>query len=180
MSRYRLPIAMTIVLASAPFAFAWQQSTVPALHQRSATEGETSNEPRETTSRLGSTLPEDVSGAYEFRHRDESIEIDLDQGKLSGYISRRGDEESDTSTPLTFMFDRTNVDGSQLEFQTKVLHGIWYSFEGTVFRGNGKTRSDEGFYVLHGTLREHHSMGEGKAADETVESWTVNYKSIAQ
>ncbi len=126
-------------------------------------------------------LPKDVSGAYAFDRRNGSIEVDIDRGKLSGYISRLGDTETNSNTPLTYFFDHTVVDDDHLQFETKVVHGIWYSFRGTIVRGSGQAREDEGYYVLHGTLLVHHpSDASDKSSEETVEQRSVNYKSLAQ
>lgn len=167
-----------------------QQTSSPGLQQRSEPSGSGLSAGRsnqDSASSQDSTLPDDVSGSYEFDHRNESIEVDLDRNnrtgrvQLSGYISRLGDDESDSTTPLTFFFDKTSIDGSQIEFQTRVVHGIWYSFQGTIFRGRGKTRSDAGYYVLHGTLYEHHPQSrDSKSADETVEGRIVDFKSLPQ
>jgi len=159
-----------------------QQGSTAALHQRGDSFSSNTQEPAGNSKTIQpSTLPHDISGAYDFDHLNESIEIDIDRNKLSGYISRLGDEETDSTTPLTFFFDRTSVNGAQLEFQTRVVHGLWYSFYGTVVRGQGKTRDDEGYYVLHGVLLEHHPQGgEEKSADETIVRRTVNFKSMAQ
>ncbi|HUZ04179.1 MAG TPA: hypothetical protein VMU62_02385 [Acidobacteriaceae bacterium] len=128
------------------------------------------------------TLPADVSGAYAFDHNNESIDIDLDRrGKLTGFITRLGDEETDSNTPLTYFFDQTAVQGDQLQFETKVVHGLWYSFIGTIVRGSGQVRNDEGYYILRGTLSVHHPSNErDKSSQETVEQRKVKYKSLAQ
>jgi len=159
-----------------------QQGTTPGLHPRpqadaTAAEGKDAKNSNSQTS----TLPKDVSGAYEFDRLNESIEVDVDRNKLSGYITRLGDAETDNNIPLTFFFDHASVQGSQLQFQTRVVHGIWYSFRGTIVRGNGQTRNDEGYYVLHGVLKEHHPQDtQEKSADETIVRRTVNFKSLAQ
>ncbi len=173
-----------VLLAIAAYSVAGaQQSSTPVLHGRSSGQDRTSpGQPREGSSnRLYSTLPDDVSGEYDFEHTNESIEIDIQHNKLSGYISQLGDAETDNNTPLTFFFDRASVDGSDLEFQTRVVHGVWYSFQGTILRGEGKTRADEGYYVLHGVLQEHHPQDRmDKSADETIARRVVNFKSMRQ
>jgi hypothetical protein len=122
-----------------------------------------------------------VWGAYEFDHTSESIELDLDRARLNGYISRLGDAETDNNTPLTFFFDQSAIDGDEISFQTRVLHGIWYSFRGTIVRGEGKARADEGYYVLRGVLAAHHpESGRDKSADEVVERRQVRFKSMPQ
>jgi hypothetical protein len=160
-----------------------QQTSTPSLHQRSDENASNQDQPRpDSASRLPSTLPADASGAYEFDHRNESIELDIDdRNRLSGYISRLGDSETDDNTPLTFFFDRTSVDGSRIQFQTRVVHGVWYSFRGTILRGSGQTRDEEGYYVLHGVLQEHHPQSRlDKSANETIERRTVDFKSLGR
>lgn len=162
---------------------ALQQGTAPSLHARSqARKAEPQDNPsaRDPESQT-STLPRDVSGTYEFDHLNESIELDIGRKKISGYITRLGDAETDSNTPLTFFFDHASVHGSQLQFQTRVVHGIWYSFRGTIVRGKGQTRNDEGYYVLHGIFQEHHPQDQDeKSANETVLRRTINFRSLAQ
>ncbi len=180
------PTEMVLALFLSLFmATAWpQQTSVPSLHHRSNAEAGAergSGDSAAESSAQQSTLPEDVSGAYDFDHINESIEIDILHNKLSGYISRLGDSETDSSTPLAFFFDQSSIDGSEILFQTRVVHGIWYSFQGTILRGNAKIRDDEGYYVLHGVLATHHPQGGyDKAANETIERRTVNFKSMQQ
>ncbi|HET9087392.1 MAG TPA: hypothetical protein VFN53_07715 [Acidobacteriaceae bacterium] len=166
-------------MAAQPIAS--QQSTPPSLHARSQTGNAQPQADSSASNSATSTLPRDVSGSYEFDHLNESIELDIERKKVSGYITRLGDAETDSNTPLTFFFDHASVQGSQLQFQTRVVHGIWYSFRGTIVRGKGQTRSDEGYYVLHGVFQEHHPQDQDeKSANETVLRRTVNFKSLAQ
>ena len=126
-------------------------------------------------------LSPNVSGSYAFDHNNESIEIDIHHGKLKGYIARLGDAETDKGTPLTYFFDHTSIHDNQLQFATKVVHGLWYSFAGTILRGDVQERDEEGYYVLTGQLQVHHpSSGDGKSSNEIVEQRTVHYKSLAQ
>lgn len=177
-------VAALVLFTLCAYPVGWtQQTSTPGLHHRppddDANAGESSAQNAEKTQ--PSTLPRDVSGPYDFDHLNESIEIDIDHNKLSGYISRLGDAETDSNTPLTFFFDETSVDGSQFDFQTKVVHGVWYSFHGTIFRGQAKTREDEGYYVLHGILQEHHPQGgQEKSADESIVRRIVNFKSMGR
>jgi len=39
-------------------------------------------------------------------------------------------------------------------FATETVHGVSFEFRGTVERGEGKSRGDEAYYVLKGTLAE--------------------------
>lgn len=128
-----------------------------------------------------SSLPNDVWGTYQFDHSNDSIELDLDRNKLSGYVTQLGDAETDNNTPLTFFFDQTAIDGGEIDFQTRVVHGVWYSFRGTIVRGDGKTRADEGYYVLRGVLAVHHPQsGRDKSADEIIEKRQIHFKSMPQ
>ncbi|MGB8478056.1 MAG: hypothetical protein WCE63_04345 [Acidobacteriaceae bacterium] len=128
-----------------------------------------------------SSLPEDVWGSYQFDHSHDSVELDLDHNRLSGYITQLGDAETDSNTPLTFFFDQSAIDGGEISFQTRVVHGVWYSFRGTIVRGDGKTRADEGYYVLRGVLAVHHPVsGRDKSADEMIERREVRFKSMPQ
>ncbi len=178
LGRKILPGFLLAGLACAPI---WaQQTTTPSLHDRS--QGYRNQAaPGTNFANQPSSLPSDVWGSYEFDHTSESIELDLDRNRLNGFIARLGDAETDNNTPLTFFFDQSAIDGDEISFQTRVLHGIWYSFRGTIVRGDGKTRADEGYYVLRGVLAAHHpESGRDKSADETIERRQVHFKSMPQ
>lgn len=169
----------------AGFGCGWaQQESTPSLHQRSEMNQDQSEAAANRaidSAQEPSNLPEDVWGSYQFDHSNDSIELDLDRNKLSGYITQLGDAETDSNTPLTFFFDRSTIDGGEISFQTRVVHGVWYSFRGTIVRGGGKVRADEGYYVLRGVLAVHHpESGRDKSADEIIEKRQVRFKSMAQ
>ncbi len=173
------------LLAGLACAQVWaQQTSTPSLQHRSGThpdQGQSDADNSAETASQPSSLPNDVWGAYEFDHSNDSIELDLDRNKLSGYITQLGDAETDNNTPLTFFFDQSSIDGGEIGFQTRVVHGVWYSFRGTIDRGDGKTRADEGYYVLRGVLAVHHPQsGRDKSADETIEKRRVRFKSMPQ
>lgn len=166
-------------------ACAWaQQGSTPSLHQRAETNQDQSDADANRaidSAQEPSTLPDDVWGSYEFDHSNDSIELDLERNKLTGYITQLGDAETDSNTPLTFFFDQSTIDGGEISFQTRVVHGVWYSFRGTIVRGDGKTRADEGYYVLRGVLAVHHPQSErDKSADEMIEKRLVRFKSMPQ
>lgn len=150
-----LSIALLLLL---PPIIRAQSTTQPALHHR----GDPSTTDHPVVVKQGgktsSLIPEDASGEYMLGHPGELIEITMQFGELSGYISRRGDEESDSGTPLTFFFDKTTLQGQELKFTTRQIHGVWYSFQGTIIRGTGKTRAEDGYYLLTGDLIEHDSV----------------------
>ena len=169
----------------AGIACGWaQQGSTPSLHQRSEMNQDQSEADANRAidaAQEPSTLPEDVWGSYQFDHSDDSIELDLDHNKLTGYITKLGDAETDSNTPLTFFLDQSAIDGGEISFQTRVVHGVWYSFRGTIVRGSGKIRGDEGYYVLRGELAVHHpESGRDKSADEMIERREVRFKSMPQ
>ena len=131
-----------------------QSATVPALHHRG--DPDTTDRPVVVKkSRANLLIPDDASGEYMLGHPGEVVEITIQFGDLSGYISRQGDGDSDSGTPLTFFFDQTSMHGQELRFTTRQIHDLWYSFQGTIVRGPGKTKEDEGYYLLEGELTEH-------------------------
>jgi hypothetical protein len=97
--------------------------------------------------------PQDISGLYSFVHSGETVQINVQpDGRVSGYVSRVADGDSDRGQMLDTMFEKASLKGSHLEFQTKKVHGEWFEFKGEVERGKAQTRDDEGYFVIRGTL----------------------------
>lgn len=97
----------------------------------------------------------DYSGMYSFLRDGEFVQVTVeDQGRVTGFVSRYGDSESDRGVFLDHFFKSGKLDGNQLAFTTETVHGVWFEFHGTVERGGGKGRGDEAYYVLKGTLIE--------------------------
>ena len=108
-------------------------------------------------------MPDDYSGMYSFLKEGEFMQITLeDKGKVSGFISRYGDSESDKGAFLDQFLKSGSSDGKQLKFETEALHGVWFTFEGNFDRGPGKRPEDEGYYVLRGTLTRNSKSSDGK------------------
>lgn len=151
-------IAVTCFSLCVWTGIAWAQAaSQPVLHRR--TEPASSNQAVVVSQHRGnSLLPEEASGEYQLDDSGSLIEITLQFGGLSGYISREGDQESDHGAPLTFMFDRTTLDGQRLGFTTRQVHGVWFSFQGTIARGQARTRAEDGYYLLEGELIEHNEV----------------------
>ncbi|HVW76007.1 MAG TPA: hypothetical protein VHB45_00235 [Alloacidobacterium sp.] len=161
-----LPLLLSSLLAA-------QSTSRPALHHRG--DPDTMDRPVVVRQRrTNSLIPEDASGEYMLGRSGEVVQITIQFGDLSGYISRLGDGESDSGTPLTFFFDKTAMQGQELSFTTRQVHGIWYSFQGTIARGPGKTREEDGYYLLTGDLIEH------DAAQNTEQRRSVSLKSGRQ
>ena len=123
------------------------------------------------------TAADDISGMYDFLHNGEFIQISLEKDGVTGYISRRGDRNSDHGAFLDQFFDHASVQGHKVSFTTKHLHGEWFEFSGSYERGKAKTRFEDGYYVLRGTLKEFVTDADGKT---TSRSRHVEFKLLAQ
>jgi len=113
----------------------------------------------------------DISGAYTFLREGEFVQLTVEDGKLSGYISRFGDSDSDKGQFIDQFFDKTTLEGTRLSFNTKTVHGVWYDFSGVISTQPGKKPTEEGYHVIRGKLVEHTSddSGKEKAMQKQVE-----------
>ncbi|HZQ18265.1 MAG TPA: hypothetical protein VFA90_06045 [Terriglobales bacterium] len=120
--------------------------------------------------------PDDYSGMYSFLRDGEFVQITVeDGGKVSGFISRYGDTNADKDTFIDQFFESGKLAGNHLSFATKPLHGVWFTFEGTLNRGPGKAMDEESYYVARGTLVRFKTGTDEKT---TRESRTVEFKSF--
>jgi hypothetical protein len=95
------------------------------------------------------------SGMYSFMEDGEFVQITVeDEGRVTGFVSRYGDGDSDKGAFLDHYFRSGKLDGTKLSFATETVHAVWFEFKGTVERGEGKNPGDEGYYVLKGTLTD--------------------------
>src|SRR3954452_25318589 len=111
----------------------------------------------QSPSAVPSTGPatDDISGMYGFLQEGEFVQVNVDADpKVTGFISRYGDLNSDRGAFLDHMFKDGSTKGHELHFITKAVHGIWFQFDGTAERGEGKDPSAEGYRVLKGKLTE--------------------------
>jgi len=121
---------------------------------------------------------ENYSGTYSFLQDGEFVQINIeDEGKVTGFVSRYGDTETDRGLFLDHFFKEGKLDGKKLSFTTKVVHGLWYDFKGAVERGDGKKVGDEAYYVLKGTLIQSNVDSQQKI---TTKSHDVAFKSFPQ
>jgi hypothetical protein len=157
----RVPALLLLLLISAPpIAATQQQLPLPRLQRRRQALAE------EGVFRPGrSNLPDEAAGAYALSPNPaEVIEMILNGNgndvRLQGYLTRMGDGESDRGAPLTYFFARSTVSPAQLTFITRQVHGIWWSFAGTIDRGSAQSSSQKGYYFLNGTLTEHFDTGQ--------------------
>jgi hypothetical protein len=124
-----------------------------------------------------SPTTDDYSGMYTFLREGEFVQVTVEEeGKVSGFISRFGDSESDKNQFLDQFFESGKLDSNHLSFTTKNVHGAWFTFEGTMGRGAGKKPDEEGYYVIRGTLNRFQSDADKK--NTTQNSRRVEFKSF--
>jgi hypothetical protein len=120
---------------------------------------------------------EDISGMYSFLKDGEFLQINVDREGVSGYVSRWGDLESDRGSFLDQFFSKATVQGHEVTFTTKQIHGVWFEFKGRFERGQAKSKAEDGYYVLRGTLTEFLTDSDKKATSRSRE---VQFQLLAQ
>jgi len=121
---------------------------------------------------------EDYSGMYSFLRDGEFVQITIeDQGRVTGFISRYGDLESDRGAFLDLFFKSGKIEGKNLSFITQTVHGVWYEFKGTIERGPGRDPGNEAYYILKGTLTQSGTDTNKKTVSKSRE---VSFKSFPQ
>jgi hypothetical protein len=133
--------------------------------------------PNQSDSSKATHPAEDISGMYSFLKEGELLQINLDKDGVTGYVSRMGELESDRGSFLDHFFTKAAVEGHAVTFITRQVHGVWFEFKGKFDRGPGKTKNQDGYYVLRGTLIEY-TAGADKSV--TSRSRDVEFKSLAQ
>lgn len=110
------------------------------------------------------------SGMYSFLKEGEFVQVTVeDQGRVTGFISRFGEGESDRGEFLDQFFKTGKLDGNKLSFTTDIVHGISFDFRGTIERGDGKNPGDEAYFVLKGSLTENSSDANKKVSSHATE-----------
>lgn len=121
---------------------------------------------------------ENYSGMYTFLQDGEFVQVTVeDAGKVTGFVSRYGDSDSDRGTFLDQFFKQGKLDGHQLSFTTETVHGVWFEFAGTVDRGEGKTPADEAYHVIKGTVTDFRTNADKKVSSKSRD---VIFKSFPQ
>jgi hypothetical protein len=116
----------------------------------------------------------EYSGMYSFLKDGEFVQITVeDEGRVTGFVSRYGEGQSDKGAFLDQFFRSGKLEGNKLNFATETVHGVWFEFKGTVERGEGKNPGDEAYYVLKGSLTDNASDAEKKV---TAHSHEVVFK----
>jgi hypothetical protein len=135
----RCLVSTAVVISLFSFAVAQQQTPSPATKDTGKAK-----------------IPaNDPSGMYSFLREGEFVQLTIDEGKLSGYISRFGDSDSDKGTFIDQFFDKASLEGNHLSFTTKTVHGVWYELTGDITKTPGKQPAQEGYRVIKGTLTQH-------------------------
>ena len=153
-SRWKVIALLALALTPCAPSPLWGQnysSPQPVLHHRGYSELE---DEMDTRSSGRTILPLEASGEYTLG-TGEFVDVELQPDRLTGYITRLGDRESDEGTPLTFFFATSRLSGQRFSFTTRQVHGVWFSFEGTIVRGNAQSRAQQGYYLLEGQLVLH-------------------------
>lgn len=145
-----LRLVLTLIVASAAAA---QQAAPPAV------------------------APPDISGTYTFLKDGETVQVNVTDGKVDGFISRFGDLESDKGTFIDQFFEKAELKGGNLSFKTKPVHSVWYEFKGKVERGPAKLREEEKYYLLRGTLVRYHTDSNKKT---TAQERSVVFESLPE
>jgi hypothetical protein len=147
----RWSVIALLALALGPM---WGQTRAPepVLHHRNY--NQVDDELDYTRSSGRTILPLEASGEYALGSGG-MVDVELQPDRLSGFITRLGDRESDEGTPLTFFFATSRLSGQRLAFTTRQVHGVWFSFEGTIVRGSARSRDQQGYYLLQGQLVMH-------------------------
>lgn len=120
---------------------------------------------------------EDISGMYTFLHEGEFVQINLDENGVSGYISRQGEMESDRGQFLDQFFTKAAIKGHDVSFTTKPVHSVWFEFKGRYDRGPAKSKTEDGYYVLKGTLTQYSTDTDKNTVSRSRE---VEFKSLGQ
>ena len=62
---------------------------------------------------------------YSFSRDGEFVQVTVEeQGRVTGFVSRYGDSESDRGEFLDHFFKLGKLDGNQLTFTTETVHGV--------------------------------------------------------
>jgi hypothetical protein len=111
----------------------------------------------------------EYSGMYTFLKEGEFVQLTVEDGLVTGFVSRYGDAESDHGVFLEQFFKEAKLDGKKLTFTTQTVHGVFYEFKGTVERGEGKNVGDEAYYVLKGKLTQSTTDAAKKSSSQSRE-----------
>ena len=95
--------------------------------------------------------------------------------RVTGFISRFGDSESDKGVFMNQFFKSGKLEDSKLSFTTDNVHGVWFEFAGAATRGPGKKPDEDAYYLLRGTLTRFSTDADKKTTSQIN---TVEFRSF--
>src|SRR5579872_1750033 len=85
----------------------------------------TASSPAQKSAPSAADAAKAYSGMYTFQKEGEFVQITVeDDGKISGFISRYGNGESDKGEFLDQFFKSGKLNGNKLSFATDIVHGV--------------------------------------------------------
>lgn len=116
-------------------------------------------------------LPADeYTGMYSFVNEGDYVQLAVvteeplpNNGgyRVTGYVSRLGDDPPDKGMVLDHLITRGTLKGDAIDFTTRAIHGISFSFVGKVRRGTAKGRKEDGYYEIAGELTRTQTVSTG-------------------
>jgi hypothetical protein len=154
------------------------QSADPGLQHRPAGAPQDQTVKVKLEEGASSVLPQDAFGLYRYADRQgefgEGLQLNQQFGEVSGYFSVSAGAHSHGKLTTYFL---SEVSGGGAEghftFTTRQIHGVWYSFDGKVFRGSGANPTEDGYYLMNGTLTTHDDQ------QNTTQNAKINLKLTA-
>lgn len=111
----------------------------------------------------------DITGMYSFVHEGEFVQIEVNDGNVTGVVSRFKNEDVEKPEFVDQYFEQAKLEGSTLSFRTEpAADGVWFQFSGRVERGAAKNPGAEGYWNVKGTLTEHRNA-DGTVTDKVHE-----------
>ncbi len=107
---------------------------------------------------------EELTGLYSFVHEGEFVQIEVNEGKVTGVVSRFKNDDPDEADFVDQFFEQASLQGATLSFRTRPADGVWFEFSGVVERGPAKTPADEGYWNVRGTLTELRTSAQGQVS----------------
>jgi hypothetical protein len=105
---------------------------------------------------------------YSYLKEGEIVQVTVeDAGRVTGFVSRYGDLDSDKGAFLDQFFKTGKLEGNALTFTTNAVHGTTFDFKGVIERGEGKKPGDEAYYVIKGTLTQSVTDATKKSSSKT-------------
>jgi len=66
---------------------------------------------------------------YAFLKEGEFVQVTVEnEGRVTGFVSRYGDGESDKGAFLDLFFNSGKLEGSKLSFTTETVHAVSFEF----------------------------------------------------